>query len=167
MAPYGPGGAAGARALDRVAASHACAHHGARPVPFTGAAGARALDRVARGYALAWVSRAARGRHPVISGSISGSIQGSVLFSGFAGGGAGGRGHEDGGWPLTPRGCRGLRCADRRTRSSMGFIERREENSRWGNCWAIAGGAAPRAGVSSSVSYRVDCVDYEIDSAFA
>ena len=46
----------------------------------------------------------------------------------------------------------------------MGFIERREENSRWGNCWAIAGGAAPRAGVSSSVSYRVDCVDYEIDS---
>ena len=41
-------------------------------------------------------------------------------------------------------------------------VERREENSRWGNCWAIAGGAAPRAGVSSSVSYRVDCVDYEI-----
>jgi hypothetical protein len=31
MAPYGPGGAAGARALDRVAASHARAHHGARP----------------------------------------------------------------------------------------------------------------------------------------
>ena len=79
----------------------------------------------------------------------------SVYYFGGDGGG-----HEDGGWPLTPRGCRGLRCADRRTRSPMGFIERREENSRWGNCRARGEGGRGAAGRLFVPRRFHDCVDY-------